>query len=182
MPAAQLLSRLPAIFGEDPALGDFLVPFEKILLGPTSDGSALREIIAGLAAYFDPTQAPSEFLGWLAGWVALNLRADLDEAQRRSFIANAVPLYRLRGTKAGLERFLYIYTGLAPTITEYEKASFQIGVHSTVGVDTFLAGGGEHYFKVVIRISQPDPAAEEKFCASPPPSLKAKSPRIRFMT
>jgi phage tail-like protein len=157
MPTSALLNRLPAIYGDDPFLAGFLAPFEQILLGPTSDGSSLSEIVSGLSAYLDPMQAPAEFLGWLSGWVALNLRSDLSEAQSRNFIANAVPLYRLRGTKAGLEKFLFIYTGLAPTITEPAASTFQIGVHSTVGLDTYLSGGPPHFFQVLIRIAQPDP-------------------------
>lgn len=176
MPANTLLGRLPAIFSEDPFLGAFLVPFEQILLGPTSDKSSVSEILAGLAAYFDPMQAPSEFLGWLSGWVALNLRADLTEAQRRDFIANAVPLYRLRGTKAGLATFLNIYTGLAPTITEVEASPFQIGVHSTLGLDTYLSGGNSHYFRVLIRVAQSDPTIRARILRIATAIIKAEKP------
>ena len=54
---------------------------------------------------------------WLAGWVALGLRADWTEAQKRDFLANIVPLYRRRGTKENLAELLRIYTGLSPVIT-----------------------------------------------------------------
>jgi phage tail-like protein len=176
MPATRLLSYLPAIFGEDPFLGEFLAPFERMLLGPTNDGSSLSEIIARIATYFDPQATPAEFLDWLSGWVALNLRADLDEAHRRNFLSSAVQLYRLRGTKAGLQQFLQIYTGLAPTITEFEGDGFQIGAHSTVGVDTFLGGGGPHYFRVVIRIDQSDPALRDKYLRIATAIIDAEKP------
>jgi P2-related tail formation protein len=60
----------------------------------------------------------ADFLPWLASWVTLSLRADWDEATRRSFIQQIVPLYQLRGTKAGLERMLELYTGQLPAIED----------------------------------------------------------------
>jgi hypothetical protein len=51
-----------------------------------------------------------EFLPWLAQWVALSLRADWDEDTKRRFIQQIVSLYRLRGTPAGLQRMLELYT------------------------------------------------------------------------
>ena len=74
-------------------------------------------------AYFDPhpleerqlgqpvvERAPAEFLPWLANWVALSLREDWDEEEKRRFISRVVPLYRQRGTKAGLTEMLFTYT------------------------------------------------------------------------
>jgi phage tail-like protein len=135
---------------------------EEILEGiidPTSGATRLE----GIHRYFEPgpslpehERAPYEFLEWLAGWVALSLRADLDELRQRDFIARAVSLYHLRGTKKGLEEVLRIYTRLASTIDEL-NTPFQIGVHSTVGVDTLLDGGAPHFFRVLIRLAMPDP-------------------------
>jgi phage tail-like protein len=104
----------------------------------------------------DGERAPSEFLEWLSQWVALSLRADVDEEQQRVLIANAVRLYRLRGTKRGLEELVGIYTTLGATIEE-AGPRLQIGVHSTVGVDTAVDGGPPHYFRVVIRLSTTRP-------------------------
>jgi hypothetical protein len=88
--------------------------------------------------------------------VALTLRADLDELRQREFIARAVALYRLRGTKQGLEEFVRIYTRLGATVDEL-NTPFQIGVHSTIGVDTLLDGGAPHFFRVLIRLPTPEP-------------------------
>jgi phage tail-like protein len=165
-------------------LGRFLLAFEHVLTGlgeagepgleeildgiPTVDPATGRPALVGIERYFDPgpkeplqerrrEQAPPEFLPWLAGWVALTLRADLDELLQRDFIARAMSLYRLRGTRAGLEQLLAIYTRLGVTIYELRE-EFQIGVHSRVGVDTMLGGGGAHFFRVMIRLPTPDPA------------------------
>ena len=104
------LDYLPAIFREDPFAGQFLLAFEAVLSGVGSQ-PGLESTISGIASYFDPAATDAEFLPWLAGWVALSLRADWDEPTRRGFIAQIVPLYRLRGTPAGLRQVLALYTG-----------------------------------------------------------------------
>ena len=182
--ASGYLDYLPAIYRQGAEvdqpnfLGRFLLAFEQVLTG-LGDASepGLEEILdgivhpegggqsllAGVQRYFDPgpglpeqERAPSAFLEWLAGWVALTLRADLDELRQRDFIARAASLYRLRGTKAGLEESISIYTRLFPTIDEL-SSPFQIGVHSTIGVDTWLDSGGPHFFKVTLRLPTTDP-------------------------
>lgn len=170
---SSLLHYLPAIYQDDPFVGQFLLAFEKILLGrpdsvpfPDVDvGSPLKkarypakgleESIAGLATYFDPEQTPADFLPWLAGWVALTLRADLDELRQRDFIAGAVSFYRQRGTRRGLEDALTVYTRLGVTVNEMQTP-FQIGVHATIGEDTLLDGGAPHHFQVLIRLPTAD--------------------------
>jgi phage tail-like protein len=165
------LDYLPAIFQAEPAeqpafLGRFLLAFEKILsgLGDVNE-PGLEEILdgivdhngqtqlAGIERYFDPgvnpdnslaeeqQRAPTEFLDWLAGWVALTLRADLDEDRRRRLIARVVPLYKLRGTRAGLSQMIQIYTSLPPTITEPAPDGEQV-----------------HFFAVQIRLATPEPS------------------------
>lgn len=183
---SRYLEYLPAIFqeatatGQPPVLGRILLAFEQVLTGRGSVAEpGLEEILdgirdpndpgnmllAGVQRYFDPgpyeaerarQQTPGEFLEWLAGWVALTLRGDLDELRQRDFIARAVSLYRLRGTKKGLEQFLGIYTRLGATVDEL-NTPFQLGVHARVGVDTILDGGAPHFFQVIIRIPSPDP-------------------------
>lgn len=177
--SSRYLQYLPAVYqqdaedGRESFLGRFLLALEKILTGlgdvhkpgleeilegiATDDG---RVVLAGVHRYFEPgpelsesEHTPAEFLEWLAGWVALSLRADLDEQRRREFIARAVSLYRLRGTKGGLREFVRIYTRLAPDINEL-NTPFQIGVSSTIGKDTVLDGGAPHFFRVLIRLPE----------------------------
>jgi P2-related tail formation protein len=82
--------------------------------------------------------ARTDFLPWLSGWVALTLRADWDDATRRGFLQQIVPLYQLRGTRAGLERMLELYTGQQPSI---DDAFDQV----------------PYYFQVRITLSEADP-------------------------
>lgn len=160
------LQYLPAIFSEDPFLGRFLLAFEHVLTGLDGDGveprQGLEETIADIAKLFDPQETREDFLQWLAGWVALDLRADWTPDQQREFLARIVPLYRRRGTKANLAELLRIYTGLTPTITEGADTAFQIGVHSTIGVDTQIGGSTPHYFHVTVTMPNPDPATLQR--------------------
>src|SRR5262245_65574686 len=109
------LMLLPSIFSDDPTrfLGRFLLAFEQVLTGldggEPSPEKGLEESIAGIATLFDAQETPEEFLPWLAGWVALGLRADWSVAQKRDFLAQIVPLYRRRGTQDNLARLLTIY-------------------------------------------------------------------------
>ena len=120
--ANKLLPYLPAIYQEDKLLGRLLLAFEKILLGPLGEvgfrHKGLEEIIDALALFFDPAETRADFLDWLSGWVALSLRADLDENQQRDFLANVIQLYRWRGSRANLQRLLKIFTGGEAVITE----------------------------------------------------------------
>ncbi|MGV9385752.1 phage tail protein [Nonomuraea sp. NPDC003707] len=70
--------------------------------------------IARLDRLFDPWTTPEPFLPWLASWVALRFPtlqdAPLwDEYQRRKVISEIARIYRLRGRKAGLDKYLELY-------------------------------------------------------------------------
>lgn len=164
------LHYLPAIFSEHPFLGRFLLSFEQVLTGlqgsETQPRQGLEEIIADIPKLFDPDHkdkgTPEEFLQWLAAWVAISLRADWTPDQQRKFLARIVPFYRRRGTKKNLAELLRIYTGLEPVITEAEGTVFQIGVHSTIGLDTQLGGSAPHYFRVTVTIANPDPSTLQR--------------------
>jgi phage tail-like protein len=147
--ASSYLDYLPAIFRQEqeplegqleqvPFVGLFLRAFETVLSGTDTEQPGLETTISHLADYLDPATTKAEFLPWLAGWVTLSLRADWDEATKRSFIQQIVPLYRLRGTKAGLERMLELYTGQLPQIDDdFEQPA--------------------HFFQVRLKLSEADP-------------------------
>jgi phage tail-like protein len=162
------LQYLPAIFSEDPFLGRFLLAFEQVLSGlPDVDEEprvGLEQTIAGLATLFDPKETREEFLPWLAGWVALSLRADWTLEQQRGFLADIVPLYRSRGTRDNLIKLLRIYTGGTPTIDEGAIDTFQIGVRSTIGKDTIIGEPPPHFFRVRVTLEnlKPDPAERKR--------------------
>jgi phage tail-like protein len=199
---SRYLDYLPAIFRQDAPpggtnwLGRFLRGFEAILTGtgdPAAPGleeqlDGIPGALAGVERTFEPgpglpagERAPDEFLDWLSGWVALSLRADVDPERQRVLIANAVRLYRLRGTKAGLEQLIGLYTTLGATIEE-AGPRLQLGVHSTVGVDTALNGGPAHYFRLIVRLPTTTPeerAAQQRIVES---IVDAEKPAHTFYT
>jgi len=139
-PPSDLLQYLPAVFSEDPFLGQFLLAFEKILLGrddnpgvpkpatagppgspqekpdPDLDPRGLEQIIDGLATLYDPFNTPAEFLPWLSKWAALSLRADMTLDRQREFVAQVIQLYAERGTQRNLEKLLEIFLKATPTV------------------------------------------------------------------
>lgn len=129
-PASSYLGYLPPVLWDVPpqpagvSLGDLLLIFEKVLTG-VSDDTVLRHgdhthpaigaEIDLVPRVFDPWTAPPSFLRWLAACLALEvptLRDDplWNEYQRRAVIASIAGLYPLRGTKAGLSRYLELFT------------------------------------------------------------------------
>jgi phage tail-like protein len=144
-PASSYLDYLPALFREDPFAGQFLLAFEAVLSG--ADGvDGLEQTIGRVADYLDPRTTPEDFLPWLAGWVALSLRADWDADTKRGFIREVVPLYRQRGTLAGLQRMLEIY--LRP-------AGDQVTRDDVVIFDEFDEPA--HFFQVQLTLSDANP-------------------------
>lgn len=144
---------LPAILQADPFVGRFLLAFERILSGLSLDErdgfpKGLEEYIDHIYTYFNPgtakgsDTAPSEFLAWLAGWVALSLRDEWADETKRQFISEIVPLYRLRGTKAGLKTILELYLKSSKLP---EK------------VQVFEFDNPPHYFQVQLTLPYTDP-------------------------
>jgi len=159
--SSQYLRHLPALFSEDPFLGQFLRAFEEVLGSVGGDDAepkyGLEGTIADLATLFDPLRTPDGFLPWLAGWVALSLEADWGPQQQREFLGRIVALYRRRGTEENLKELVRIYTGSDPQIREGEQSGFQIGAHSTIGQDSQLGGSVPHFFHITVSMA-PDPA------------------------
>lgn len=101
-----------------PFLGRMLRIFEKILTGiddtvvlqsGARPYAALEETIDQLHRLFNPYSTPDAFLAYLAAWVALPLRQDLSNYQQRKLLNDIVTIYRQRGTKAGLSKYLEIF-------------------------------------------------------------------------
>lgn len=161
-PTSSYIHYLPPIFQESEFLDGFLLAFEKILSQAAPDERpALETVIAHSDKYLRPLpsgeerhQAPVEFLPWLAGWVALSLREDWPEKTQRQFIREVVPLYRKRGTKAGMTRMLEIYLGDGVPITIYDR---QISSNETVPSDDALAfAPPPYFFQVRIEVGTQD--------------------------
>lgn len=124
---------------------------EKSFLPPlTSDNKDL------LTRYFgsdvDLDEFLDEYLKWLAGWTALILKDDWDLPKKREIIARIIPLYRMRGTKRGLEEYLKIYVGKQITIIDNVER-FRVGVSSLVGQKARIGGLRPFFFIVEVDVN-----------------------------
>ena len=79
----------------------------------------LEAQIDALFTTFNPWQTRSEFLPWLASWVALPLQRDWSEYQKRKLISQMTAIYQQRGLKQGIYTYLDIYAVAAarPRVT-----------------------------------------------------------------
>ena len=165
------LDYLPGIYQQDAEKGAFvgryLKIFEKLLTGIDDESlshvsiKGMEQVVARLHDFFDPESAPRDLLDWLAGWMALVFREDWEESKKRRLISRILPLYRIRGTKKGLEEYITIYLpNVSVDITEVVTA-FQVGEASTIGRDTYVGGGLPHFFIVTIVLPEPNLAMKK---------------------
>jgi phage tail-like protein len=163
-PYARFLSMLPAIYrepavapGED-LLGMADSPFfARFLRGFQDFTDPFNQSLEALSDLFGAHSTPSDFVPWLAQWVALVLDDNWPEMKRRRLVAEAVQLYRWRGTRKGLARYLEIYAGVTPEINDQPFKGWRLGPDYRLGDNTVLGDVPEHTF--VVTIAVPDPSA-----------------------
>lgn len=153
---ARSLKYLPAIYREDDLMGRFLMLFESFW-------APIEGQIQTLPAYFDPLLTPPELLPWLASWIDLALDEGWPEEKRRRLLRSAVPLFRKRGTRQGLEEFVEIYTGHKPEITEHRAQNFRLGPEAQLGHGIALGRFNvPHTFTIRVRLPEALPADTRK--------------------
>lgn len=79
--------------------------------------------------YFHPGTCPPGLLGWLASWLGVELDPLLPLERQRRLAAEALDLYRWRGTRYGLTRLIELATGQTPAIAEDAHEPFTIIAH-----------------------------------------------------
>jgi len=160
-PRGKLLNLLPSIYGEemqkmreeDNGESPF---FERYLLGFEDAIRPMQATLNRLDTLFGPYTTPPEFLLWLGTWVCLPLDENWSEMQRRRLIKEAVELWRWRGTKRGLSRYIEIYCGVKPEIHDLPVRGMRLGPDTKMGAtDTKLGDVPAHTF--VVSIAVPDP-------------------------
>lgn len=173
--AREYIEHLPEIFrketeeGKPNFLGQYLKVFEALLSGredaKINDDKvpAIEERIAEFVEYLDPGFTPfndpfserlgSEFLNYLASWVALIFDQNWDLDKKRQWLRKIVPLYKKRGTMWGMSEYLKIFIGPYVAIDEFLKG-IQIGTTGTIGVDTFIGGLLPYFFIVTIDFTE----------------------------
>ncbi|MCC7360152.1 MAG: hypothetical protein IT317_11775 [Anaerolineales bacterium] len=121
------LQHMPRVYQEqDELMGRFLMLFESFW-------KPIEAQIDQLPYYFDPEFTPGALLPWLATWVDLTLDERWPEEKRRRLLSAAVALYRMRGTRRGLQEYLEIYTGAKVQISEHGANNFTLGPQARLG-------------------------------------------------
>jgi phage tail-like protein len=95
---------LPAMLQEDPFLQRFTAGLDDVL-------APFFATLDGLDRYVDPALAPEDFLGWLGGWVGIDLDPSWPVAVRRAVLRSAAAVQESRGTARGLADEVALLTG-----------------------------------------------------------------------
>jgi phage tail-like protein len=135
---------LPAVFQEDDFSLRLASAFDDVLAPVVST-------LDNAPAYLDPTLTPSDFLEWLAGWVGAVVDENWPLERQRTFVAEAVELYRWRGTVKGLSALVTLYAGVEPEIVDTGGVSWSAMPNGRVP--------GEPEPRMTIRLRVPDRSA-----------------------
>lgn len=148
---------IPSIFKEEKEDSSFMERYLKIFEHILTEEEGIKESDVNrfevLQTLFHPGLIKEDFLIFLGRWMGITLKDDWDIETKREIIARIIPLYRIRGTKRGLEEYIKICTGYSVEIIE-EIKTLQIGITSHVGKDTILGGLPPHYFIVNVIIPE----------------------------
>lgn len=133
---------LPAVFQEDEFTQRFTAGLDDVI-------APVLATLDSLPAYFDPWITPEDFLEWLATWVGVSVDENWPLDRTRAVVANAVELFRLRGTIAGLKAHVAIFSGGSVEIAD----SGGVAWSPTPGGDL----PGEPSPRLAVRITVDDP-------------------------
>lgn len=143
---ARYMAHLPAIYHDNDLMSRFLMLFESFW-------DPIETQIDHLPYYFDPRLTSPEFLRWMASWLDLTLDERWPEDKQRALVCSAVSLYRMRGTRRGLEALLTLYTGEKPRIIEHRAKNFRLGADALLGPGIALGRDNQpHTFTVILRL------------------------------
>ncbi|HXM57680.1 MAG TPA: phage tail protein [Candidatus Dormibacteraeota bacterium] len=132
---------LPAMYLEDSFVQRLTTALDEVLAPVLSS-------LDNLHAYLDPDLAPEDFVQWLGGWVGVTLDESWPPARRRAVLAEAVGLYRVRGTAGGLAASLRLLTGCDVEIEESGGTSYSR--------DAYPAVPGAEGFTLLVRLRPPE--------------------------
>jgi phage tail-like protein len=159
-PRRSSLTDLPAPFQEDPDSASFLDRFLSYFDTVFAEVKAQQ---ATIPALFDPQAVPSgPFLDWLASWFDITFLPEWPDATRRQMVAQAIDMYRKRGTIAGLRQMVQWHTGLAdpaPAILEH----FRITTPIVIAGQALAPISPTHAFTIVLpATAAPDDTSRQR--------------------
>ncbi len=143
-PRVTYLRFLPAVFSEDPASRDLLARFLSMF---EASNVEVARTIDEAYRFFSTRAGTAEQLEWLAERIGFVLEPDWPVATKRRALSLAFALYRMRGTRWALERYLELYGASDARIVEAfaQRRSFLLGGTVTLGCDSIMPGscGGD---------------------------------------
>jgi phage tail-like protein len=80
--------------------------------------SSHEEAISTFTKYIDSKATPYAFLPWLSSWLAIAYDENWAEEKVRELVRRAPALYKMRGTRKGIEEIIKLFTGEEPIIVE----------------------------------------------------------------
>jgi phage tail-like protein len=95
---------------EDP-LRRFMFVFQHVM-------TSVVDRIDSIADLTDPLRTDPKFIPWLASWVGFELDESLPIHQQRELVRRAIRLFRMRGTRAGIEEMVRVLTSAGVRIEE----------------------------------------------------------------
>ncbi len=144
--SGRYLEYLPSLYERDAFMARFLMLFESFL-------APIEQQISEMHNYFDPDLTPARFLPWLATWFNLMLDDNWSEAQQRELLNSIMWLYRRRGTRVAMQRYLEIFTGQPVEILERRAKNMALGKMARLGVGVALGTSNmPHTFSVKLRL------------------------------
>jgi phage tail-like protein len=124
-PASMYIESLPDIYADNDFLARFLLLFQNVW-------EPLEQRQDHIDMYFDPRTSPANFLPWLASWLDLSFNQHWPETRRRRLLAEAIDLYRWRGTRYGLVRMIEVCTGITPEVSDNPAQPYTFDVKITL--------------------------------------------------
>lgn len=142
-----LIDYLPAVYAGDQFTVRWTAAMDDVL-------ATLINRIDCIHGYVDPLLAPDDFVPWLASWFGVLLDDSWSMSAQRAVIAEAVDLFRMRGTMAGLRRHLDVVVDGDVEITESGGTSWSIRPRPEPPNDV------DHWVFVVVRPRDPGTISE----------------------
>lgn len=154
-PHHSYLRYLPAVYQENETgkafLSRFLPLFESFF-------DEMEKSIFSLPRYFDAEGAPDEYIPWLSQWIALSQDENWPQERLRKLIREAPRLYKMRGTRRGIEEIISIYLGDEATLV---LENFQMKCGSDPAEERSVKGVSDCKDRTVLIVDNVHPFKEE---------------------
>jgi phage tail-like protein len=137
-PRNSYLRYLPSIYSEDPTSANFTA---RLLSMFEAENADLSRTVDLLRLLFEPLAGDADFLPWLAQRLDVMLEPDWPIAKTRRVLADALSLYRKRGTRGAFLQMLTDHGGPGIQVVEgFQRDARLILGGAQLGCDSVLPG------------------------------------------